>query len=265
MKMDNRADEQVKMTLLNMTNDIEPSEGLFEKIKNDIYEKECEETMKIKTTSFKKGKRLTTLVASFMLICSVSAIGVTMVKGNTWVGHSNHKYKSFPSQEKILKDVGFSPKYTKSLPGGFEYVNGGVGESKLLDNAEDILTKTKDINLSYERKSDKSTIGLSIKQIGEEFLDDKESQLVGDFNGINLYYYQQKYKFVPEDYELTEEDKIAIESGELEVSYGTSEISISDVQGLSWYEDGLEYMIMGSDHGFTVEEMLDMATVIIKQ
>ena len=268
MKENNEFKESIKWTLLKETNEIEPSAGLFDKIKEDIYNKEREETMKIKSTSLKKGRKLMVLVASFVLLCSVTVIGTTMLKGNSWMSSSNHKYRTFPTQEKVFKDVGFSPKYTKSLPGEFEYSSGGTGKSKLSDDTGEVLTQTKDVNLGYKRKNEKSMLNLSITQVEEAFLDNKEDQLVGDLNGINLYYYQQDYKFVPPNYELTEEDKKAQESGALEISeasFDIPEVSISNVQGLSWYEDGLQYMIMGSDYGFTVEEMIDMAEVIIKQ
>ena len=138
MKKDNELNESILSALLKETNEIEPSVGLFDKIKEDIYKKECEETMKSKSTSLKKSRRMTVLVASFVLLFSVTVLGATILKGNTWIGSSNHKYRTFPSQEKVLKDVGFSPKYTESLPGGFEYVSGGVGESKLSDDTGEI-------------------------------------------------------------------------------------------------------------------------------
>lgn len=263
MKTNREYDQQMKAVLLQQANQIEPSTELFEKIKNNIYNQEREETMKNKITSFKKSRRLAVIVASFVLLGSLTALGVTM--GKSWVGHSNHKYKTFPSQETILKDVGFIPKYPEALPGGFEYDNGGTGESTLSDDAGDILTQTKDITLGYKRANEKTSLSLIITQIGEEFLDNKESQLVGNLDEINLYYYNQDYKFVPPNYELTEEDKKAKEKGELEISYGAREVNINNVQGLSWYEDGLQYMIMGSDYNFTVEEMIEMATVIIRQ
>lgn len=263
MKTTKEYDHQMKAVLLQEVNQIEPSRELFEKIKNDIYKQESGEIMKNKAISLKKSRRLAVIVASFILLASLTALGVTM--GKSWVGHSNHKYKAFPSQERILKDVGFIPKYPESLPGGFEYDNGGTGESTLLDDAGNILTRTKDITLGYRRANEKASLSLIITQIEEEFLDNKESQLVGNLGEINLYYYRQDYKFVPANYELTEEDKKAKEKGELEISYGAHEIGINNVQGLSWYEDGLQYMIMGSDYNFTVEEMIEVATVIIRQ
>lgn len=263
MKINKGSSEQIKFALLQGTDQIEPSAGLFDKIKKDIYNKECGERMEGKGRSFKKGSRLAVLVTSFILLCGLTVLGATM--GKSWIGHTNLKYKTFPSQERIFKDVGFVPKYTESLPGGFEYANGGIGESKLSDDAGSILTQTKNVDLGYKRENEKSTLNLSITQVEEKFLDNKQSQLVGDLNGINLYYYQQDYKFVPPNYELTEEDKRAKEAGELEISYGAPEISICNVQGLSWYEDGLYYTIMGSDYSFTVEEVIDMATHIIQQ
>ena len=263
MKINKGSSEQIKFALLQGTDQIEPSAGMFDKIKKDIYNKECGEKAEGKGRVFKKGKRLAVLVTSFILLCGLTVLGATM--GKSWIGHTNLKYKTFPSQERIFKDLGFVPKYTESLPGGFEYANGGIGESKLSDDDGSILTKTKDVDLGYKRKNGKSTLNLSITQVEEKFLDREESQLVGDLNGINLYYYQQDYKFVPADYELTEEDIRKMEAGELEISYGASDISLSNIQGLSWYEDGLQYMIMGGNFGFTVEEMIDMATHIIQQ
>lgn len=263
MKMRKEHDKQIKAVLLSQANQIESSTELFEKIKNDICNQECEEIVKNKSIAFKKSRRLAVIAASFVLVGSLTVLGMSM--GKTWVCHSNHKYKSLPTQEMLLKDVGFTPKYSELLPGGFEYDSGGIGESTLSDDAGNTLTQTKDITLGYKRANEKSRLSLNITQIDEEFLDNDESQLAGDLDGINLYYYNQDYKFVPANYELTQEDKKAQESGELEISYGASEITINNVQGLSWYEDGMQYMIMGSDYNFTVEEMTEMATEIIRQ
>ena len=262
MKTNRQQNEQIRMALSQRAINIEPSEELFSKIKTNINEQESGKIMGNKVAGIRKGKRLAIIAASFVLLGSIAVLGTTM--GRSWVGHTTLKYKAFPSQEKILKDVGFVPKYTQSLPGGFEYVNGGTGESELSDDAGDVLTKTKKVRLGYKRGNEKAGLSLNITQIDEVFLDSHEtSQLVGDLDGITLYYYEKDYKFVPPSYELAQEDKRAYEAGELEISYGASEISLENVQGLSWYEDGLQYMLMGSDFGFTVEEMIDMAKAVI--
>ena len=262
MKRNKEYDEEIKSMLVENAKQIEPSKELFDKITKDIYEGKDKEIMRNKVRGFKKSRRVAVMVASLILIGSLTVMGVRI--GKSWVGSSNSRYNTFPSQEKVLKDVGFLPKYPKSLPGGFEYVSGGTGTSTLSDSGND-LTETREVSLAYKNESEESLVHLSISQIDEVFIDNEESELVGKLNGIDLYYYNKDYKFVPVDYELTKEDKKAMEMGELEISYGASEISFSDIQSLSWYEDGLQYMIMGDNHNFTVEEMIDMAKVIIRQ
>lgn len=70
---------------------------------------------------------------------------------------------------------------------------------------------------------------------------------------------------MPENYELTEADRKAQEEGTLAISIGAPEVSVEQVQGLSWYEEGLAYMLMGNDHNFSVEQMMEMAEVIRQQ
>lgn len=263
MNINKRSNEQIKSVLSEELDQIKPSDELFNRIKVDIEKKECVKEMENNTINFKKGKRLTILVSSFILLFSITVLGVTM--GKSWISTSNHQYKNFPSQEKILNDVGFIPKYTEVLPGGFEYFSGGIGESKLSDESGNTLTQTKDVDLGYKRKNEKSVLNLSITQVEEQFLDNKEDQLVGDLNGVSLYYSQKDYKFVPANYKITEEDKKAEEEGKLIITYGASEVSVENIQNLSWYEDGLEYMIIGNDYGFTVQEMIDMASAVINK
>ena len=171
--------------------------------------------------------------------------------------------KTFPSEERVVKDVGFAPKYTKVLPGGFVFNEGYIGKSQLEDEAGNVVTQTNSISFSYKRGAEKAPLTLNVTQIKEAYLDKSSSSLVDNYNDIGLYYYEKDYKFVPPAYELTEEDIKAKEAGELEISYGSSEISCENVQGLSWYEDGLEYSVMGNDFNFTVEEMVEMSKAII--
>ncbi len=260
MNINKEKDKQIEMALAQEAMKIEPSKELFSKIRKSIYEQECEDLMKNKGFSLKKSGKLA--VAGLLLLSSVTVFGVTTVK--SWVGHGQIKYKNFPTEKQILKDVGFVPKYTETLPNGFKYSMGGFGESELIDEAGNRLTQNKDVRLSYTREDDKSPLNLIVTQIDEAFLDNEQSELVGSLDGLDLYYYEQDYKFVPEGYELTKEDQKAQEEGKLEISYGTDEVSIENIQGLSWYDEGLEYMLMGNNYHFTVEEMMEMAEAIIQ-
>lgn len=260
MKTNQYKDEEIRLGLVQKTAEIEPSAELFSKIKQNITEVESEEKMKI--FGFKKGKMsVAVLTCCILLLVSTAVIGGTI--GTSWIGHTNHRYMSFPSEERIIKDVGFAPKYTETLPGGFEFSRGGTGDSQLSDEEGNIITQTKEVTLGYTRGAEKSPLSLTVSQIQEEFVDNNSSSLVDNYKGINLYYYEKDYKFVPPGYQLTEEDKKDNEAGELEISYGSSEVSCENIQCLSWYEEGLQYMIMGNDYNFPPEEMVEMSKAII--
>lgn len=262
MKMNEYQDEEIRFGLAQKAAEIEPSAELFSSIKQNIIEMEREEEMKKKVFSLKKSKpSIVVLTCCVLLLVSTAVIGATL--GTSWIGHTNHKYASFPSEERIIKDLGFAPKYLEILPGGFEFSRGGIGKSQLKDEAGNVITETKEVDFTYTRGTEKSPLSLTVSQINEEFIDNSSSRLIDNYNGIKLYYYEKDYKFVPPGYVLTEADKRADEAGELEISYGSSEISYENVQGLGWYEDGLRYMVMGSDYNFTIEEMVEMSKAII--
>lgn len=263
MKVNKDYDGEIKSVLFEQAEGIKASRDLFDKIEKNINELECGKVMKNKSIGLRKSRRIIAMAASFILLASLTVWGIT--NGSSWIGHSNHKYKNFPSEKQIIKDVGFAPKYHDSLPGGFEYHSGGTGESKLLDETGNILTTTKEVSLGYKRGNEKSLVNLTITQLEESFLDHGESELIGNIDGVDLYYYEKDYKFVPPNYELTDEDKIAHEAGQLEISYGASEISIENIQSISWYENGLMYSIMGGDYNFTIDQMVDMAEFVIEQ
>ena len=63
--------------------------------------------------------------------------------------------------------------------------------------------------------------------------------------------------------ELTEEDQVALESGQIEVSFGTDEVFVEKVQYLQWHEGDILYSIGGSGIDLPVEDLVAMAQTII--
>lgn len=75
-----------------------------------------------------------------------------------------------------------------------------------------------------------------------------------------------KYKAVPEGYKVTEEEQKMIDDGSLQVGYGdpSSQPEEHNLQNVSWYEDGIEYLIMNWNYDdLTKDQMIDMAKEVI--
>ena len=77
-------------------------------------------------------------------------------------------------------------------------------------------------------------------------------------------YYLDTYKWVPSEYELTEQDKKNMEKDNYFISVGTDTVSENLVSGVSWVQDGIYYHI-GNVFGKTEPEVFfQMAEELIK-
>ena len=89
----------------------------------------------------------------------------------------------------------------------------------------------------------------------------KSEKMIGN---VNVYYFENTYKWVPEDYELTEEDKQNMLKPDYFISEGGDEpVSEEQVKNVCWYKDGVYYSILGYSLPLTNNEMFDMAEEII--
>lgn len=263
MKKDNKEAHLLKEAFAKKANEIEVSSSLFNQIKVGIYEKEEENKMKTKKFSFNNKKRAMVVMMGCAVLLSATVIAGTI--GKSWVGHSNHNYQTFPDAATVQKDLGFVPKYTESLPNDFEFEFGGTSESELLDESNEALTTTKGLSLLYKQEATGKQINVEAEKMEEKFIEyGAENKLQETYKGFPLYYYEKTYKFVPEDYKLTEEDQRAYDAGEMEVSYGSDEVTIEQIQSVSWNEGDIKYTVMGNDLGDLASELLiDMAKTII--
>lgn len=252
---------RLKQALNEKANRISEEAVSFISIQAQIYEKE-QNHMKQGKFSFRNRKKTIVLGLCCMALLSVTVVAGTI--GKSWIGSGDHRYKTFPTVETIKKDVGFIPKYVESLPGGFEFNFGGKDESTLIGDDNTVIIKTKGISLAYAQPGNKNILTLDVEEIPQAYMNyENMEELDTTYKGHTFYFYEQTYKFVPADYELTTDDKLAQEAGQLEISYGASDISVEQVQSLSWHEGDIQYSILGNDFNFTPEEMIEMAKAVI--
>ena len=82
-------------------------------------------------------------------------------------------------------------------------------------------------------------------------------------DGTELRFYKTVNKFVPANYELTEEDKKAQEAGNFDLAYGSDEIEITTSCMVEWDMDGQGYSLFKFGEELSAEEMFAMAEEII--
>lgn len=151
--------------------------------------------------------------------------GKTMVSSVSDISAEN--YSQIPSAETLQKDVGFVPKTTDTLAGGFKFTSGSITETFDMDSNGNITNKTKGISFKYEKAKDGTTKSVSF---GAE---------------------PQTAQSLSENYNVTK-------YGEVEL-YFTSQYA----NYLGWVEDDIFYHLIDVDRMVTEEEMIDIAKGII--
>ena len=265
--MNDDIDEKITQFFMDETEDASIPQDSFYKIKSGIL-KEKERGFLNMKFGFLKAK---TVLAGLLCIAAIGTVGVGASSGLTWYGRSDTRKEitEFPKENIVEKRVGFSPKYVDSFSNGFKFESFNSSTKELENDNKDTITKTKSADFSYTRdgSAKNQMLNFSAEKIEEQYADShKFSDDPVEYKGLKVYYYPHKYKAVPNGYKVTEEEQKMIDDGSLQVGYGdpSSEIEEYNVQSVSWYEDGIKYLIMNWNYDdLTKDQMIDMAKEVI--
>jgi hypothetical protein len=120
----------------------------------------------------------------------------------------------------------------------------------------------KEMLINY-KKDGHHSLYLAICRPVEEEQKTKTPDATRNCGDITLSYDIYTYKFVPADYELTEEDIANEAKDNYYISYGSDEVEITQSAGVTWTKDGISYNLAGMDLDLTGDEMFDMAEEIL--
>lgn len=259
-------DEKIKQFFVDETENISIPDNSFYKIKSGILREEERGFLNMKFRFLK----MKTVIAAGLIIATVGTVGVAASTGKlSWIGASDTRAEitEFPKEKVVEKRVGFSPKYVDSFSNGFKFSSFSSSHSDLKDDNKDVITNVKSADFKYKRdgSAKNQDLTFSAKKVEEQYAESNNlSDNPTEYNGVKIHYYSNKYKDVPADYKVTEEEQKMIDQGTLQVGYGADEVSEDNDQIVSWYQDGVEYVVMNSNYDdLTKEQMIEMAKQVI--
>lgn len=246
----------------------EPTQNFHEKIcytLDNLTERE-QRTMK----RFTLKKCLVTAAAIAILAVGSAVIatqGTTrIISGNSL---SIPTYKKIPESETVKKDIGINPKILPEFSNGYAFsdataVNNAIedivdGERRIVVADNGMEEKFKSLSLRYKNGEHEITLNTEPSEYGAEINEDEAE----NYNSVSIGYNSFSNKFVPGDYIKTEQDLIDEEDGKYIFSYGTDDIEIHEVQGVTWIDDGIRYHINAMDSPLGKTELINMAKEII--
>jgi hypothetical protein len=247
-------EESIRQTLSNISNQAEASEWLSLRVKNAIRQQTNKEESVMKKRFTLKS---VAIIAAVLCLTTVTVFAASRVSGYISMSSTKAAYTSFPAEETLQKDLGFVPKAVSTFSNGYTFTSAEIAGISAVDKSGKKISDTKAINYRYTSGQGKK-ISLSVhKVLPDESMDSKAVKT--DYKGITLLYSSQKYKFVPENYKMTEEDKKAQQSGEVEYSYGSDKVENSLIQNVIWMNNGVSYNLMAMDSDLTQADLTAMA------
>ena len=238
-------DLRIKRSLQRDTARLQPSEDMLLNIR-----REAERRKKEKNDMTFKMKKLVAIAAAFCLVCMTCYAAVEI--GN-YESHSTVDIATYDQLSEAEKEAGFEFKRVEAFSNGFRFSVGGVSESTMDDKDGKRIAEAKGVNVAYMNDEGKyASLFVMPKRFYEE-----------DGEGCPAGYSSDIYKFVPVDYQLTDEDKRMMEEGDFFVSYGSDEVEIVEVENYYWEDGGLVYSLMASGCGLGEEELAAMAREIM--
>ena len=196
----------------------------------------------------------------FVAVAAVAAIAVTGIVSEGW----SDQRLDLSSTQAHLADAGVA----LTLPDKIgEYTfSYGFDVDTTAQNDMGETEKVSEVDATYTK--DGAELNLSAYKSYTVFTEDEQDNPVPatttEVNGVTLTYRDAHYRFVPPDYEKSDEEKQQEKNGELVISYGSDEVEDKMFQSVLWEQDGVTYLISGFDTGLDAQTMFDMAAELVK-
>lgn len=238
-------DAGLRTALDSCVRDVQPSDELLVQIHREYQKRKDEYKMKFRT------KKLITIAAALCLICASCLAAVQMSSVQSGSGKEITDYRGLAA---AAKQIGINAKYVPQFENGFAFHRAGTMSSFAQDaQGNAIGEEYSGLNIGYVDASGRQMM-LSIEK-GNPFAD----------NGMPVSegYSSNTYKFVPADYERTDEDRAREAEGGFFISFGNEEVEENQAEHYSWQDDGLYYSLTAFDCGFGEVGMAHMAQEIM--
>lgn len=200
-------------------------------------------------------------------ICILGSITAMAVGRPAYISsHSSHDEEIRSYGEAIEKQKSFDAqaKSVESFSNGYTFKMAIPKHEEIHD--EDHNTMESSVSMAYTYgKEGMNDVVLSASRIAGSMsrTDSQASDRVLKLgNGVELVFSTLVNKFVPPDYEITEEEKKLQEEGKLNVGYGSDQVEIRNSESVIWVQDGISYCLFMFGDDLSAEEMLRMAKEI---
>lgn len=202
------------------------------------------------------------IAAAAVLLLATTAYAANSMNIKTLISGASSKV--YQTVEHAEKKAGFEIDAKEKFSNGYSFTGARVDETKALDKDDRVRLTYNEIRMDLKNAAGEQLILIGYRQNDEIPDSDLPPDQTRKLRGITVSYRVDHYKFVPADYELTESDEAMLQQPGNFLSYGSEEVSETDVAFLTWEKDGIRYILMDSDAQESPDSLFSMADELIR-
>lgn len=197
---------------------------------------------------------------------AVMALGATAIAAGKATSMSAHSYlneevKTVSEIQKMSDDEQLGVKYIDEFSNGFKFERGIPVYGDATDDNGYKLKEYTGFSLSYSDGENEVQLYVEPNADINEMPENAETEVI---NGKTVYIKDSVYKFVPPDYEKTEQDIADEEAGKIYISYGTDEVQIKTMRNVIWEDGAIVFDLLDNTATVSAEELVNMASEMIE-
>lgn len=211
-----------------------------------------------------KKKRLISIALAAALILALGVSAYAVFGTRFVVSHDlpeTGEYTSLSQLKEIEKTVGFGMTVPESFSNGFAFSRLTVRGEAIVNETEEVEREYYGVHVDYARPGSPERYLDLDPALGEAQPEPDERRVIDGFSvSLSL----DHYKFVPEDYQKTEEDRAREAAGHYFITFGADSVSECDVAFAFFELDGAVYTLsdMAATEA-TLDELARMAAELI--
>ena len=229
-------------------------------LENLPKEKELEKMKRVNV------KKTVLIAAAIAVVMSATAFaGGRMITGYIGSSSSIPQYTAIPDEKTMQKDFGFGFRAVEAFSNGYRFQDAVKGKQKRMGEGDEVIEQNRQFICEYSNGTKKISlfVDAGTPYEGNELSPIPGKTKIGEYRGTEIYETSYRNKVVPADYQLTDEDEKAEESGELIFSYGSDEVELHQVASVMWRMNDLNCSLLMMDNDIEQSELLTMVQEII--
>ena len=221
------------------------------------------EENKMRTKRLMPRRRVLVLTTICCMLFASACFAASMIVNYEGHAPSTPQCTNYDDLSSITNDLGYEATIPESFSNGYAFENATLGTEEGKDADGNTVSSGKFIDVVYSSPNT-GDVNLDVNPIVAAN-DSSIYNKTRDVNGVTVGGGTFIMKFVPPDYEKTEED-IALESeGNFQISYGSDSIEEHSYVSASIEKDGIQYTLLADgDNQPSLDALMDMAAEMLE-